>query len=288
LAIGSAVGNDALTNLLFAAALYGMLLYLAPLKGSGEGHAPASRRANETLIGLLVGLALITKATAVLLIPITALGVLWGARLRGLSWARAALRVGLTLGIALAVGGWWFVRNALLYDDPLLQKTFLEVFAGTAKAQDFLERGASWAQYLQLVADWTFRSFWFAYGTPRTASTGLPNFLPDSVYWGLAAWTLLALVGFLLRLREPMPAGLRAWLVLCAATFALVLMSFLLFIRVFFQAQGRYFYPALLPIAVFLALGWERLFPESRRPLAQAGWILVMFLLAMGCWRYLG
>jgi hypothetical protein len=71
-------------------------------------------------------------------------------------------------------------------------------------------------------------------------------------------------------------------------TLGLVAVSFLLFIRVFFQAQGRYFYPALLPISVFLALGWERLFPESRRALAQVGWLVVMFLLALGCWRYLG
>ena len=296
IAIGSAVGNDALTNLLFAAVLYRLLLYLLPPMGEGQPPAPrsvssrlaTSKLAGEMLIGLLTGLALITKATALLLIPVVALGVLWGARLRKQSWANGVLRAGLTLGIALAIGSGWFVRNALLYEDPLLQKTFLNVFAGTAKAQDFLERGASWGQYLYLVADWTFRSFWFAYGTPRTANTGLPNFLPDSVYWGLAAWTLITLVGLLLRLREPMPAWLRAWLVLSAATFALVLVSFLLFIRVFFQAQGRYFYPALLPIAVFLALGWERLFPAPRRPLAQVGWTLTMLLLAIGCWQYLG
>ncbi|MFN4033700.1 MAG: glycosyltransferase family 39 protein [Fimbriimonadales bacterium] len=283
IAIGSAVGNDALTNLLFAATMYAMLCLLC---------LPAVRAKEQkrivALLGALVGLALTTKATAVLLLPLLGLGVLWGARLHGQSWTRSWLATGLALGVALLMGGWWFVRNAMLYDDPLLQKTFVDVFAGTAKAQDFLERGATWGQYLQLVADWTFRSFWFAYGSPRTAQTGLPNFLPDSVYWGLAAWTLITLIGFLLRLREPIPAWTRAWLILCAATFVLVLVSFGLFIRIFFQAQGRYFYPALLPISVFLALGWERLFPENRRAAAQVGWILVMALLAIGCRRYLG
>jgi hypothetical protein len=40
---------------------------------------------------------------------------------------------------------------------------------------------------------------------------------------------------------------------------------------VFFQTQGRYFYPALLPISVFWALGWERLVPERYRPTALLG-----------------
>ena len=285
IAIGSAVGNDALTNLLFAATMYAMLCLLCL-----QPATPARKTgtAIPALLGTLVGLALLTKATAILLAPLLVLGVLWGARLHGQSWARSWLATGLALGVALLLGGWWFVRNAMLYDDPLLQKTFVNVFAGTAKAQDFLERGATWGQYLQLVADWTFRSFWFAYGTPRTAQTGLPNFLPDSVYWGLGALTLASVAGLLLRLREPTPSCARVWLLLCAACFALVLVSFLLFIRVFFQAQGRYFYPALLPISVFLALGWERLFPEARRAAAQVGWTLLMLLLAIGCWRYLG
>ncbi len=303
IAIGSAVGNDALTNLLFAAVLYGVLTNLtpgSPLSVYAEGGAAAASYGNspspftqrglggEILTGLLTGLALITKATAVLLIPIVALGVLWSARLHGQGGVQGALKAGITLGVALIIGGWWFIRNAILYDDPLLQKTFVDVFAGTARAQDFLERGFTWGEYLQLVGDWTFRSFWFAYGIPATARTGLPNFLPDSVYWGLAAWTLIVLVGFLLRLREPIPVGVRVWLILSTITFALVLASFLMFIRIFFQAQGRYFYPALVPISIFLALGWERLFPEPRRPAAQVGWILVMALLAVGCWRYLG
>jgi hypothetical protein len=65
----------------------------------------------------------------------------------------------LALLLTLSISGWWLVRNYILYDDPLLQRTFLEVFAGTAKAQDFLDQGMTWGQYAQLVADWTFPQF---------------------------------------------------------------------------------------------------------------------------------
>jgi hypothetical protein len=244
IAIGSAVGNDALTNLLFAAVLYALLTNLhnatasttapensnpllkVPPAGRGnradsvppakreepekrDTHAsvPLAKRGEPSphsvplakrgepagggrlyqlfLLPILTGLTLLTKATGVLLIPIMLLGVVIVARGRFGRWVPALGAATLALVATLLVSGWWLARNYILYGDPLLQRTFLEVFAGTAKAQDFLNQGMTWGQYAQLVADWTFRSFWFAYGAPETARTGLPNFLPSSVYLGL-------------------------------------------------------------------------------------------------------
>jgi hypothetical protein len=347
IAIGSAVGNDALTNLLFAAVLYALLVNLSnataspiapenlhpllkvppasrgnradslpltsrgkpekrethdsvPLAKQGEPSphsVPLAKRGEPAggghlyqlfLLPVLVGLTLLTKATGILLIPIMLLGVAIAVRQQSGRWGAAFGAATLALVMTLLVSGWWLVRNYILYGDPLLQRTFLEVFAGTAKAQDFIKGGMRWGQYAQLVADWTFRSFWFAYGAPETARTGLPNFLPDSVYLGLGALTLSAAVGFALRLREPSPAWARVWLLLAGLCLVLTLVSFVLFVRVFFQTQGRYFYPALLPISVFWALGWERLVPERYRPTALLGITGVLMALALGCLRYLG
>ena len=95
-------------------------------------------------------------------------------------------------------------------------------------------------------------------------------------------------MGFVLRLREPLPLWARVWLLLAGLCLLLTLVSFVLFVRVFFQTQGRYFYPALLPISVFWALGWERLVPERYRPTALLGITGVLLALALGCLRYLG
>ena len=346
IAIGSAVGNDALTNLLFAAVLYGALVNLSnataspiapenphpllkvppasrgnqadslPLVRQGEPEkrethdaAPRAKQGEPSphsvplakrgepaggghlclfLLPILTGLTILTKATGILLIPIMLLSVIVVVRLQSGRWG-AAFGVGaLALLATLLVSGWWLVRNYILYGDPLLQRTFLEVFAGTAKAQDFIEGGMSWGQYARLVADWTFRSFWFAYGVPETARMGLPNFLPDSVYLGLGVLTLGAVAGFVLRLREPSPLWARVWLLLAGLCLVLTLVSFVLFVRIFFQAQGRYFYPALLPVSVFWALGWERLVPAHYRLTALLGLTGLMFALALGCLRYLG
>jgi hypothetical protein len=216
------------------------------------------------------------------------LGVVIVARGRFGRWVPALGAATLALVITLLVSGWWLVRNYILYGDPYCSAPFLEVFAGTAKAQDFLNQGMTWGQYAQLVADWTFRSFWFAYGAPETARTGLPNFLPSSVYLGLGVLTLGAAIGFALRLREPSPSWARVWLLLAGLCLVLTLVSFVLFVRVFFQTQGRYFYPALLPISVFWALGWERLVPERYRQTALLGITGVLLALALGCLRYLG
>ncbi len=278
IAIGSAVGNDALTNLLFSAVLYG---------ASRDGMR------KPLLMGILVGLALLTKATAILLLPVAILALVLEARanpspLGRRDWFPTLRAIGMMLSVALLIGGWWFIRNALLYNDPLLQKTFLNVFAGTAKAEDFLRAGLSWGEYLRWVADWTFRSFWFAYGTPRTAMTGVPNFLPfDGVYLVLGIWQLLTLIGLVRALGAIRESSVRLWLGLGAFTFVLVLLSFLMFIRIFFQAQGRYFYPALLPIAVFHALGWDGLLPPRWRMAGHLCLLLFWLLLATGCALYL-
>ncbi|GBC93806.1 hypothetical protein HRbin15_02308 [bacterium HR15] len=305
LAIGSAVSNDALTNLLFASVLFlvsseqNFFLRLPRRKkfwwrvASGKWQAPL-------LLGVLAGLALLTKAAAILLLPVVVIGLLLRARLAGAGWEHGLQQAGIALGSALLLSGWWFIRNAILYEDPLLQKTFLHVFAGTAKAEDFLRAGLSWGEYLRWVADWTFRSFWFAYGTPRTAQTGVPHFLPfDGIYLALGVWQLLTFIGLPLSLRgrtngveqaDDSPRMLRSALLLGALTLALVLVSFLLFIRVFFQAQGRYFYPALLPIAMFHALGWDGmvgLLPARWRMVGHLCPVLFWLLLAVGCTLYL-
>ncbi|MEN3001179.1 MAG: glycosyltransferase family 39 protein [Armatimonadota bacterium] len=293
IAIGSAVGNDALTNLLFASVLYGLVA--EPLRCAGMRQA--------VLIGILTGLALLTKATAILLLPVVVLGLLLKARRDRVGWAQGLRQMGIALSAALFISGWWFIRNAILYDDPLLQRTFLNVFAGTAKAEDFLKAGLSWGEYLRWVANWTFRSFWFAYGTPRTAATGVPNFLPfEGVYLAMGAWQLLTLMGLVLALRKLTngkpptetthysPLTIRLSLLLSAFTFGLVLLSFLLFIRVFFQAQGRYFYPALLPIATFHALGWDGivgLLPARWHLVGHLCPMLFWLLLAIACALYL-
>ncbi|MER3474953.1 MAG: hypothetical protein C4335_13225 [Armatimonadota bacterium] len=271
-AICSAVNNDSLANLLFALVLMEFALLYTQSKPS---------RWVALRMGLWAGLAGLTKVTALLLIPTMVVGWLMVTRTRG---TRVWLGMLVSVGLALAMMFPWFVRNMQLYDDPLLLRAFERTFAGTARAEQFLQAGVSMNEYLRQVADWTYRSFWFAYGTPATAGKGIPNFLPDRVYLLLGVWHLVALGGFALALwreREQFAEGALRWWAVAGVLFLLVLGAFVRFILTYFQTQGRYLYPALVPLVLAFVIGWRSLFPTHMRLLADGVLLLALFAISV-------
>ncbi len=96
LAMATSVQNDVLTIL-----LAGVALDLAVTR------RPWSH-AQSVLLGVLTGLALLTKVSAW---PVAAVLVVW------LLWKRSGAATALYLAAVLAVSGWWFVRNLQLYGD---------------------------------------------------------------------------------------------------------------------------------------------------------------------------
>lgn len=265
-AICSSVNNDAMTNLWFALALWQLTR-------------------PSWLLGLWIGLALLTKTTGVLLIPLVVLWLLWKRLDQKIEWS-ALKPAALALLLGIAIGAGWYVRNAVVYNDPLLQKTFVQAFQGTAKPSDFYEAGMTPTGYLQLVADWTFRSFFFAYGAPETANTGRPLFLPDAFYLLALAVMVAAVAGLFLRRRQGSPKEEMELAMPAGVLFMLALFAFLAFVTVFFQAQGRYFFPALGAIGLFLALGLERLAPQKQRVSALHLFALVWPLMSLYAWFY--
>ena len=88
------------------------------------GRLPAYRL--SVLTGALLGLAALSKLSGLSLLPLAALSLLWWAW-RENRWSQA-FRHGLVIGaMAFVVGGWWYVRNWLLYSDLLGLQTMLDV-----------------------------------------------------------------------------------------------------------------------------------------------------------------
>jgi 4-amino-4-deoxy-L-arabinose transferase-like glycosyltransferase len=235
--IGGVLSNDSLTALTCAAAA------LAAVRA-----ARAPERAGGWLaLGGLVGLALLTKLTAVFLVPLVGLTVL-ALAVRARS-PRLALRAGAAAGGPVALlCGWWFARNQLIYGDPLGHAVFREIHAWN---QRFSPVGPA---DLAAFAGKTFRSFWGTFGW-------MTIYLPEWMYALALALSAFGLLWFLpalalwrrARLSSGQLLGL-GWL----ATF--VLAQGLLLGTVALACgescyQGRYLFAAIAPIALLIAFG---------------------------------
>ena len=297
-ALSGSVTNDALTNLVFAVGLG----ILAKLIAATE---PKDRQRWALWLGLTLGAGIWTKTSTLLLFPVVLLLCYLLATRKLTSPASAARAAGLACGLGALIGLPWLLRNQLLYGDPLAQHLFVSAFSNTAQAGDIARGlyGGSILSYLGGVAQWTFASFWGGFDSllifwgqdPRAHlhpnDRGAYSFLgytPPLPYILLALLCLAAAGGLLRSLGKraaltlPQNVLLAAFAVLAALT-GLV---FLRFILTFFQAQGRYWYPALLPLAFFFVLGWRGLLPRRAFPLFVG--LLAAGLIALNLYTLFG
>ena len=238
-------------------------------------------------LGAVAGLAFLTKMNAAFLAGVIALAVLlrWAfmpdltARARLFGFLRDGL---LALVVALALGGIWWARNVQVYGFPDLfgLRAHDAVVVGQLRTADFFaELGV--AEGLQRFLLTTWHSGWGQLGW-----MALP--LPGWAYVLITGFLAVVGGGWLVRAfrreRPPLDAPARwrrlAWLALVTAA-GLVLLQYAYYNTVFYQAQGRYLFPALIPVSLAVALGlagWPRLASSSRlrARLRWAGPLLVM------------
>ncbi len=190
--------------------------------------------------GLLFGLALLTKQSALLLGPL----LLWGAwratggQLRGL--VGTCLALGLT---TLLTAGWWFWRNLGLYGD---------LFGLGAFKAEFVTQPFDWGD----PAAWAgavgqlFGSFWARFGWMSVRPA-------DWVLWPYMALCALAIVGWGRLLARRGGAGtLGLWAgPLIAAAMALAWTLAFAWTAGLVAWQGRMLFPAVGAIALLLAQG---------------------------------
>ncbi len=265
LSMMSAVNNDALAELIVAVALLWSLRFL---KGDS---VPVWQ------LGLILGIALLTKLTIyflALLLPL----VIW-LRWRREKQRRSALYRSLFILALVAVviaGGWW-LRNISVYGFPdfLALAAHDTVVADQPRSADYIaERGVG--MYLAQFASVSFKSFWGQFGW---MALPLDSVLDGWLYRGFAIFALAGMAGALLAARSR-DIVTEIWLVLLGLTL-LVGLQYLYYNLEFLQWQGRYLFPALIPIAWMLVYGidyWRgRLFGRW----GWARWLPVIVLLCL-------
>ncbi len=301
LAILGSVNNDSLTELIIAAILALLVTPWPPAAGRDK------RETRRLLaLGALLGAGFLTKGQAYLMAPVVAAFLLarhWPAEATA---ARRLLRaLLLVFAPALLLGALWWARNLAVYGglDVLGKAAHDAAVVGQPRTAEWLAQyglGGTVGRFLRT----TFVSFWGQFGWMAAP-------LPGWMAAGLAALTGAAVVGLALAgddgrrntehgtgtadgrpptaasktmYHNQAPVGgrpsslvsseRRLQALVLALTFLLTVALHVFYNLTFVQHQGRYLYPALIPIAVGFTAGlgfWLR--PLARRRPAAA-WLL--------------
>ncbi|MFM7188387.1 MAG: hypothetical protein ACKO14_11290, partial [Armatimonadota bacterium] len=271
--LGGAVSNDALTHLLCAVIIGEAITAIK--------NAVVNPR-SLVLLTVAITAGLYTKLTVLQLLPwMLIVAVAWKAKTTGLTLKFCSQLVGILVVAALLTTPMW-LRNLSIYADPLARTIYKATGPNFSPAD--IEKLAGWthADYLRQVAVRSVASFWYFIhpNTPLSRFAGEP--LP---FIAMLALVAPAIVGIMKTMRDP---DQRQQVPLFAALLlvpVVILPFYFTFITQVFQAQGRYFLPALLPIAVVTIAGWKRLSTQTwiaYVPCTILGLLLVKQLLGGG------
>ena len=290
IAITAAVNNDTLAELILAGILWMLVRYV---REGGEGtetrflesSVPKTRAIASTFdapgrtvkqknlvslligLGVLMGLGLLTKITTLVALPLILVAIIakgrWFDQGRKSDFTRRyLLPATCSLLPALFLALPWFVRNAVVYGglDILGMQRHDAIVVGQPRTAEWLAQLGT-ARFAQDFIITTFRSFW--------AQFGWMGILVDQrIYLMLAL--LCAVVGLGLALffatnytnftnlsQKRMALGLLA----LSAIFTLL--SYLWYNLKFVQHQGRYLFPALIPLGLAFALGLREILAKG-------------------------
>jgi 4-amino-4-deoxy-L-arabinose transferase-like glycosyltransferase len=279
LAMLGGVNNDPLAELLVGVTLFRVIRYL---------QRETTSFGDSLLLGILVGLAFLTKSTVYFLAGIVGIAILLKWRRVGWSRTNAFQHLLAYLIPALLMGGAWWIRNLDVYSgtDFLGLQRHDEVAAGQLQTQDYIEHdlNGDTGLYRKNFLYTTFHSFWGQFGW-----MALP--MEQRVYRLLLLLCLGMLVGSLIYgwregwLKSLLPYQ-RESLLLFVLTIAFVFAAYLYYNLTFVQFQGRYLYPALIPLVMWGAIGlagWTE-WLASRFPWIRWISVLVSMLLAVLAW----
>lgn len=278
LAMSAAINNDTLAEIVVA-----LILWVSIRRVTGKMSTGHFIR----LGGIFYGIALLTKTTiysSALLLAVAEIGHWWMKRRNG-AFARVEqslahedgraesdraaakachplqLVVSLLLlfGLALALGGGWFIRNALTYgwNDVLAWGRHDAVVVGQPTTAEWIAR-YGWPRVVFDFVVISFKSFWAQFGW-------MGVLVHERLYVLLMLLTAFAALGALLwsmrlvRERGSFSPQMRWTWLLLALLLVLVSTAHASYNVKFIQPQGRYLFPALIPIAAFGTAGLNEL-----------------------------
>lgn len=252
--ISSGINND-----IAVTAFSTMTLWLLA-RGLRRGYTLTS----AAVLGVAIGLSALSKISALPLLPLALLAVglqTWaqaGELRPARRWARIAAPCSIVLAVALLVGGWWYLRGVLVYQDPLGVQTHFDM---PWSYEDPLTLPSLWAQLPGVAL-----SFWAAFGMGNVH-------LPWIAYLFIGSMTTLAAVGLAIWIvhswRSGRQLGPRAWSLALLAVWVLILLVALLrWMQLLKAALGRLLFPGIAAVSILMVWGLTQIISYGLR-LAQ-------------------
>lgn len=249
--ISSVVNNDATVACLATFTLW-LSIRLVQIPGS---------RKYQVVLGIILGLALLSKLSALALLGVTGLSFMitwWYNRDTRMFFTRCLV----VFGLALLIAGWWYVRNWTLYGDPLGWSVWL--------AHAGVERLALTELLGQLpqVAE----RFWSPYDA----------LFPMGSLWLLAIAMLLVVIGWIkLLVRHEIATSLFVeGVALSGVWFVVLCISLLRFMSVTPAANGRLLFPGIAAFSVLWVLGFRSVLSGRWLFWGLGGFIVGLLLLS--------
>ena len=213
------------------------------------------RRTTPWVIGLVVGFAFLTKATVYVVAIVATMAAVHRVQKREVRLSS----LWQLFAPALFMGMAWWLRNILVYGWPdfLGLINHSEIVVGQPRTLDWLDRfgalGLTW-RFMQT----TFNSFWGQFGWMAVP-------MKSVVYRLLTALSIMIVIGncLLFRFRLLILRVDKLYLLVIVYTLATVILQYIGYNAEFVQHQGRYLFPALLPLTLFYVVGvfgWSRYF----------------------------
>ncbi|MCE5257536.1 MAG: DUF2142 domain-containing protein [Chloroflexi bacterium] len=260
--ISASVSNDNLVTLLCTLAFW---LLLRLLK-----RPPVFGR--WLILGTVIGLIALSKISGLAFAAPAGAALLWLTWRRRDAKALFAGAAGLVVG-ALAVAGWWYLRNWQLYGDPLGLNVFVATIGPRVPPITLWELTAEWQGLV--------RSFWGVFGWMNVVA-------PEWFYWLVDGLMLLGLLGLVLRLwtriiqHRRLSALESIQCILLVGWPSVVFISLVRWTLITPATQGRLLFPAAAPLLLLEAYGLSGLAPRRWQgiPLALAGALLA----GLACW----
>ena len=254
--ISASCSNDSMIIATSAATLYWLARLLVQ---SGEREIKLSE---WTLLGVLLGLAALSKLQGLGLIGLAGFAVLF------MAWQRRAWRLPLVVALPvglplLLIAGWWYWRNVVLYSD-VFGISYLLVNNGQRTEPVTLASLPGELRGLRY-------SFWGLFGWFNIL---LPTWI-YTVLDGLSLMGLAGLLGHLVRRDRPLTAQsgrLVRWLVGLWTVLALALLAYWIYRAT--GSQGRLLFNALGAVVLLLVWGlawWIAYLPRRLQPFFWIG-----------------